>query len=65
MSNRDTRFPSHFWQSLWCMVNTSLNMSSAYHPQADGQTEVTNCALGDLLRSLVGDHLKSWDLKLS
>ena len=65
MSDRDTRFLNHFWRSLRHMVNTSLNMSSAYHPQTDGQTEVTNRALGDLLRSLVGDHLKSWDLKLS
>lgn len=36
-------------------------MSSAYHPQTDGQTEVTNRALGDLLRCLVGDNLRSWD----
>ena len=47
------------------MVNTSLNMSLAYHLQIDGQIEVTNRALGDLLRNLVGDHLKSWNLKLS
>lgn len=65
ISDQDTRFLSHFWRSLWRMVNTTLKMSSAYHPQTDGQTEVTNRALGDLLRSLVGDHLKSWDSMLS
>ena len=36
-------------------------MSSAYHPQSDGQTEVTNRSLGDMLRCLVGDNIKSWD----
>lgn len=39
-------------------------MDSAYHPQTDGQTEVTNRALGDLLCCLVGDNIKSWDAKL-
>ncbi|KAI9156095.1 hypothetical protein LWI28_000413 [Acer negundo] len=47
------------------MVNTRLDFSSAYHPQTDGQTEVVNPALGDLLRCLVGDNVRSWDLKLS
>jgi hypothetical protein len=46
------------------MVNTHLNFSNAYHPQSDGQTEVVNRSLGNLLRSLVGDQLKSWDKKL-
>ncbi|GJY15596.1 putative reverse transcriptase domain-containing protein, partial [Tanacetum coccineum] len=39
-------------------------ISSAYHPQADGQTEVVNRSLGNLLRCLVGDHVKEWDQKL-
>lgn len=36
-------------------------MSSAYHHQSNGQTEVTNRSLGDMLRCLVGDDIKSWD----
>ncbi|KAI9191530.1 hypothetical protein LWI28_009631 [Acer negundo] len=65
VSDRDTRFLSHFWRSLWKMVNTRLDFSSAYHPQTDGKTDVVNRALGDLLRCLVGDNVRSWDLKLS
>ncbi|KAI9157827.1 hypothetical protein LWI28_028681 [Acer negundo] len=65
VSDRDTRFLSHFWRSLWKMVNTQLNFSSAYHPQSDGQTEVVNRSLGGLLRCLVGDNVRSWDQKLS
>ena len=62
--DRDTRFLSHFWRSLWRMVNTQPDFSSAYHPQTDGQTKVVNHAFGDLLRCLSGEHVKSWDQKL-
>jgi hypothetical protein len=42
-------------------MGTNLMFSSAYHPQTDGQTEVVNRILGDLLRSLVIEHHRSWD----
>ena len=64
VSDRDSRFLSHFWRMLWRLLRTSLDMSSAYHPQSDGQTEVTNRTLGDMLRCLVGDNIRSWDLVL-
>jgi hypothetical protein len=64
VSDRDTRFLSHFWRCLWQLSHTKLDFSSAYHPQTDGQTEVVNRSLGALLRSLVGENLKSWDLQL-
>jgi hypothetical protein len=59
VSDRDTRFLSHFWRCLWRLSSTKLDFSSAYHPQTDGQTEVVNQSLGALLRSLVGEHIKS------
>ena len=59
VSDRDTRFLSQFWWSLWKMVNTQLNFSSAYHLETDGQTEVVNRSLGNLLRCLAGEDVKS------
>lgn len=57
-SNRDTKFMSHFWKSLWERMGTNLNFSSAYHPQMDGQIEVVNWSLGNLLGSLAGNKPK-------
>ena len=56
VSNRDTRFLRHFWRTLWKKLGTKLSFSSAYHPQTDEQTKVVNKSLGNLLRSLVGEH---------
>ncbi|KAE8729552.1 hypothetical protein F3Y22_tig00003518pilonHSYRG00008 [Hibiscus syriacus] len=63
-SDRDTKFISHFWKSLWGKLGMQLNFSSAYHPQTDDQTEVVNRSLGNLLRCLAGTKLKQWDLAL-
>jgi len=61
VSDRDPRFTSRFWQSLQAALGTHLRMSSAYHPQTDGQSERTIQSLEDLLRSCVLDHMGNWN----
>ncbi|GKG11149.1 reverse transcriptase domain-containing protein, partial [Tanacetum coccineum] len=48
--NRDLRFASNFWRSLQNALGTNLDMSNAYHPQIDGQSERTIQTLEDMLR---------------
>jgi hypothetical protein len=61
VSDRDPRFTSHFWQELWKLLATKLPMSTAYHPQTDGQTERMNRLMEEILRSYVQDHGSDWD----
>ncbi|GIL99882.1 hypothetical protein Vretimale_4927 [Volvox reticuliferus] len=42
-----------------------VNLSTAYHPQSDGQTERTNCTLGNMLRNFAGCTLLVWDTYLT
>ncbi|GJZ02786.1 putative reverse transcriptase domain-containing protein [Tanacetum coccineum] len=64
ISDRDSKFTSHFWQSLNDALGTQLDMSTAYHPQTDGQSERTIQTLEDMLRACVMDFGKTWDKHL-
>ncbi|GJZ65847.1 putative reverse transcriptase domain-containing protein [Tanacetum coccineum] len=57
ISDRDSRFTSHFWQLLQKALGTQLDMSTAYHPQTDGQTERTIQTLEDMLRASLFEAL--------
>ncbi|GKC90746.1 putative reverse transcriptase domain-containing protein [Tanacetum coccineum] len=56
--DRDPRFASHFWRSLQNSLGTSLDMSTAYHPQTDGQSERTIQTLENMLRACAIDFGK-------
>jgi len=60
-SDRDPRFISNFWREFFKSLGSSLNLSTAYHPQTDGQTERVNRDLGVYLRHFVSRDHKNWD----
>ncbi|KAD6453660.1 hypothetical protein E3N88_08366 [Mikania micrantha] len=61
VSDRDTRFTSHFWRNFQKELGTKLLLSTAYHPQTDGQSERTIQTLEDMLRACIIDFGGSWD----
>ena len=61
ISDRDPKFIGNFWKSLFQGVNTTLNFSTSFHTQTDGQTERVNQVLEDLLRMYVKDQPGKWE----
>ena len=61
VSDRDPRFTSRFWRRFQEYLGTKLNMSTAYHPQTDGQSERTIQTIEDMLRVCALDFKGSWD----
>nr|GEV12711.1 reverse transcriptase domain-containing protein [Tanacetum cinerariifolium] len=55
ISDRDSRFTSRFWQSMQEALGTRLDMNTAYHPQTNGQSELTIHTLEDMLKECVLD----------
>ncbi|GJP42518.1 hypothetical protein CLOM_g2071, partial [Closterium sp. NIES-68] len=64
ISDRDPKFTSKFWKELMSLLGTKLAMSSAYHPQTDGQTERLNQIVEQLFRAACKDEISKWDLRL-
>ncbi|GJR85704.1 hypothetical protein Tco_0209715 [Tanacetum coccineum] len=61
ISDRDSHFTLRVWQSLHKALGTQLNLSTAYHPQTDGQSKRTIQTLEDMLRACVIDFGNGWD----
>ena len=61
VSDRDPRFTSNFWRAVMKRIGCHQAMSTARHPQTDGQTERANCTLKEMLRSYVNHKQNDWD----
>ncbi|GJW60777.1 reverse transcriptase domain-containing protein [Tanacetum coccineum] len=64
ISDRDSYFTSRFWQSLQKALGTRLDLSTAYHPETDGQSKRTIQTLEDMLRACAIDFGDNWDTHL-
>ncbi|KND54475.1 hypothetical protein BSCH_01514c [Candidatus Paraburkholderia schumanniana] len=60
VSDRDVKFLSYFWKTLWFKLGTKLLFSTSSHPQTDGQTEVGKMTVSTMLRALIKRNVKSW-----
>ncbi|MCO5576289.1 hypothetical protein L7F22_030098 [Adiantum nelumboides] len=61
VSDRDSKFTSHFWRATFESIGTQLCMSTAFHPQTDGETERVNRILEDMLRMYVNENQSNWN----
>jgi len=60
VSDRDPVFTGHVWRDLFKMAGVKLRMSTAFHPQTDGQSEVVNKVIAMYLRCVTGDRPRAW-----
>jgi hypothetical protein len=60
VSDRDPVFTGNVWRDLFTMAGVKLKMSTAFHPQTDGQSEVVNKVIAMYLRCVTGDRPRAW-----
>lgn len=65
VTDRDTIFISKFWRELFKLYKVNLHLTTAYHPQSDGQTERVNQCVEMYLRCAVQDSPRAWKSRLS
>src|SRR4051812_14260459 len=60
ISDQGPQFASHFWKCLFKLLGTKISLSSAFHPESDGQTECTNQVLEQYLCCFVDYQQDNW-----
>ena len=60
ISDRDTRWKGEFWKEICDRMGMKRALTTAYHPQADGQTEIMNQTLEISLRAYIGPNWDDW-----
>jgi transposase InsO family protein len=60
VSDRDSRFTSAFWSDLCYFAKIKRQLSTAFHPQTDGQTERQNQTVQEYLRAFCSENQASW-----
>jgi hypothetical protein len=58
--NRDPKFSSKFWRTLWMRMGSKLKMSTSFQPQIDGETERMNFVIQQFLRNYVATYQQDW-----
>jgi transposase InsO family protein len=64
ISDRDTRFTAALWQEIWKQFGTELKMSTSYHPQSNGQTEIVNKMIETRIRAYCNKQRNNWEENL-
>jgi hypothetical protein len=60
VSDRDPKFVSHFWTESMKLLGVTKSLSSGYHPQTDGQTEIVNRQIEQMLRCYLNHKMNNW-----